>query len=317
MTAGTPTARTVLGDLAPDQLGVTNAHDHLFFASRRLPGQELDDTDAAVRELRAFARLGGRTVVQWSPFGLGRHPEALAEVSRSADVHVIAATGLHQAAHYPPELLARVRDRLAELFVAELTTGMHRADDPDGPTVPARAGLVKVAGGFHGLDAHARHALTAAAEAHHATGTPIAVHLEGGTAALDVLDLLCDRLDVPPHRVILGHLTRFPDPRVPRAAAEAGAFLALDGPSRAHHATDWRLFDVLTALVEAGHATQVLLGGDTTTAAARSVTGEGPGMPFLLTALRPRIERELGPEIATAIFEASPARAFATAWTAT
>ncbi len=32
---------TVLGDLSSDQSGVTDAHDHLFFRSALLPGQEL------------------------------------------------------------------------------------------------------------------------------------------------------------------------------------------------------------------------------------------------------------------------------------
>jgi phosphotriesterase-related protein len=60
-------------------------------------------------------------------------------------------------------LLREVGGRLAELFVAELTHGM---DDGRAP----KAGMTKVAGGFHGLDAHARHVLTAAARAYHETG---------------------------------------------------------------------------------------------------------------------------------------------------
>src|SRR5213076_2478884 len=113
------------------------------------------------------------------------------------------------------------RDDLAEVFVREITEGI--ADSG------VRAGLIKVAGGFHALDAHARWTMTAAAEAHHATGAPIAVHLELGTGALDVLDLLCGELDVAPHRVVLGHLNRSPDPALHRQAAEAGAYLAFDG----------------------------------------------------------------------------------------
>lgn len=299
-------ARTVLGDVPAGGLGVCDAHDHLFLRSPRLPGEPLDDPAAAAAELRAFAALGGRTVVQWTPYGMGRRADALAELSRATGVHVIAATGLHQDVHYAPELLARVRDGLAELFVAELTEGMNGGAGP-------RAGLIKVAGGFHGPDAHARHVMTAAARAHHATGAPIGVHHELGTGALDVLDLLCGRLDVPPEAVILGHLNRFPDAGVHRRAAEAGAFLAFDGPSRANHATDWRLFEVLTALVAAGHADRLLLGGDTTSAAARAATGEGPGMPYLLRVLRPRVERELGSDVATKIFVTNPARAFTAA----
>ena len=158
--------------------------------------------------------------------------------------------------------------------------------------------------------------MTAAAEAHHATGAPIAVHLELGTAALDVLDLLCGELGVPPAHVILGHLNRSPDQRMHRDVAKAGAFIAFDGPSRANHATDWRLLDSIVALAEAGHADQLLLGADTTTARARAATGEGPGMPFLLNGLRPRIERELGDALATKILVENPARAFAVDWRA-
>jgi predicted metal-dependent phosphotriesterase family hydrolase len=298
--------RTVLGDLAPDRLGVTDSHDHLFFRSPLLPGQEVEDPEAAAAELRAFAELGGRTVVQWTPFGMGRRPQALVDLARQTGVNVVAATGLHQAAHYNPGELEGLYPRLTEISVDELTRAMPESD--------ARAGLIKVAGEYHHLDAHARRTMTAAAEAHHATGAPIAVHLELGTAALDVLDLLCRELGVPPARVILGHLNRSPDQRMHRDVAKAGAFIAFDGPSRANHATDWRLLDSIDALAEAGHADQLLLGADTTTARARAVTGEGPGMPFLLNGLRPRIERELGGALVTKILVENPARAFAADW---
>lgn len=300
--------RSVLGDLAPDDLGVTDSHDHLFFRSPLLPGQEVDDPEAAGAELRAFAERGGRTVVQWTPFGMTRRPQALVDLARETGVNVVAATGLHQAAHYDPSELERVYPRLTEIFVDELTRGIR---DSDG-----RAGLIKVAGEYHHLDQHARRAMTAAAEAHHATGAPIAVHLELGTAALDVLELLCGELGVPPASVILGHLNRSPDQRMHRDVANAGAFIAFDGPSRANHATDWRLLDSIIALADAGHADQLLLGADTTTARARAATGEGPGMPFLLSELRLRIEREHSEALATKILVDNPARAFAADWRA-
>ncbi|NUW36745.1 phosphotriesterase [Nonomuraea sp. SMC257] len=293
--------RTVLGDIAPEELGVCDAHDHLFIGSPALPGQELDDTGAALSELQAFAALGGRAVVQWTPWGMRRRTEELPGLSRRTGVHLVSATGMHQAKHYDERVLERVYGGLPGLFVRELTGG------------PVRAGMIKVAGAYHRLDDHARHVLAAAAEAHHATDAPIGVHLEAGTAALDVLHLLCDTHGVPARRVILGHLHRFPDARIHRQAAETGCFLAFDGPSRPHHGTDWRLLDSLAVLAEAGHARQILLGGDTVTPAARA-GADGPGMPFLLGGLRPRIERELGPDVASAIFTGNPARAFAARW---
>lgn len=297
--------RTVLGDTLPEDLGVCDAHDHLFLSSPLLAGQELDDTSAARAELTAFREAGGGSVAQWTPYGMGRRATDLPLLSRDTGVHVIAATGLHQAAHYTPELLTELRGRLAEVFVSELTSGIGASG--------VRAGLIKVAGGFHALDAHARWTMAAAAEAHHATGAPIGVHLELGTGALDVLDLLCGELGVPPHRVILGHLNRSPDFVTQRQAAESGAYLAFDGPSRANHATDWRMPDAVHALAEAGHGDHLLLGGDTTTAAARSANG-GPGMPYLLRRVRPRLELALGEGLVEQMLTANPGRAFAVDW---
>lgn len=310
--------RTVLGDIAPESLGVCDAHDHLFMAMPALAGQELDDPAAARAELGAFRDLGGGALVQWTPFGLGRMAAELPAVSRAAGVHVVAATGLHQAAHYGPPVKARLdaldEHALAALFVSELTEGLVDGDDPAGPRVTARAGMIKVAGLFHGLDGHTRRVMTAAAEAHHATGAPIGIHHEMGTAALDVLTLLHDELGVPASRILLGHLNRFPDPGIHRELAASGAFLAFDGPSRAHHATDWRLVQCLEELAAAGHAGQLLLGGDTTSSAGRAATGGGPGVPFLLRVLRPRITEALGEKAAQAVFVENPARAFAVDW---
>ncbi|MFF0730453.1 phosphotriesterase [Streptomyces chartreusis] len=297
--------RTVLGDVPSEELGVCDAHDHLFLSSPQLPGQELNDASAARAELDAFSAAGGSAVVQWTPYGMGRRAADLPPLSRAAGVHLVCATGMHQAAHYAPELLDEVRGRLADVFMSELTAGIG--------TSGVRAGLVKVAGGFHALDAHARWTMTAAAEAHHATDAPIVVHLEAGTGALDVLDLLCGELGVPPHRVILGHLNRSPDLVVHREAAASGCWLAFDGPSRAHHATDWRMPDAVLALAEAGFGHRLLLGGDTVVAGARSVDG-GPGMPYLLRRIRPRLALALGEELVERVLVDNPGLAFAADW---
>ncbi|WP_225810844.1 phosphotriesterase family protein [Streptomyces spinosus] len=298
--------RTVLGDIPAEELGVCDAHDHLFLRSPRLPGQELDDLAAARSEPAAFRAAGGAAVAQWTPHGMGRRAGDLPELSRATGVRIVCATGLHQAAHYDPGVLDRLRGgRLAELFVSELTEGIG--------TTGVRAGLIKVAGGFHGLDAHARRTMAAAAEAHHATGAPIAVHLELGTGALDVLDLLCGESGVPAERVILGHLNRSPDPVTHREAAASGCWLAFDGPSRAHHATDWRMPEAVRALAEAGFGDRLLLGGDTVTAGARSVDG-GPGMPYLLRRVRQRLVQAVGADLVDRVLTEHPGRAFGTDW---
>lgn len=243
--------------------------------------------------------------MQWTPYGMGRRAGDLPGLSRATGVRLVCATGLHQATHYDPESLVSLRGRPAGLFVSELTDGIG--------TTGVRAGFIKVAGGFHALGPHARWTM-AAAEAHHATGASIAVHLEQGTAALDVLDLLCGELGVPGERVILGHLNRFPDPVVQRQAAASGCRPAFDGPSRAHHATDWRMPEAVRALADAGFGDRLLLGGDTVVAGARSVDG-GPGMPYLLRRVRSRLVEALGAELVDRALTEHPGRALAVDWT--
>lgn len=216
--------------------------------------------------------------MQRTPYGLGRRADVLPRISAQTDVHLVAATGLHRAEHCPSGVVDRVSDDLADLFVRELTVGIG-----DGST---RAGLIKVASRFHVLDSHARHVLAAAADAHHATGAPTAIHHELGTAADAVLDRLCDTGGVPPTSVILGHLNRFPIIGGTwnwRSAVRSWGSTGLPGRTTA---TDSRLLDCLTVLAEAGYSDRLLLGGDTTDARARAATGEGPGIPYLLECLR-------------------------------
>ncbi|MEU1167900.1 phosphotriesterase, partial [Streptomyces sp. NPDC005921] len=65
-----------------------------------------------------------------------------------------------------------------------------------------------------------------------------------------------------------------------------------------------------SSVSEAGFGDRLLLGGDTVVAGARSVDG-GPGLPYLLRRVRPRLVAELGTEQVDRILTANPARAFA------
>ena len=124
-TAATMTfVRTVLGDIAPGDLGVTYAHEHLIIDGGR-PVQMA----ARVRP----GRRGGDGAPRWRtrpPSGCGRSwtrcpamPGATpgsSRISRAAPgVHVIAPTGLHHDRYYgPAHWSARITvEEMAELFV--------------------------------------------------------------------------------------------------------------------------------------------------------------------------------------------------------
>lgn len=148
--------RTVLGDIAPTALGRVNYHEHLFQVSPLLPGDELDDETASGKEAALLRASGFDTMVDATPFGLARDPEALARISATTGLHIVATTGRHREAHYGADHPMQVwtADRLAALFLADLTRGMPVDDSEifETPDIslartpggaPVRAGLLK------------------------------------------------------------------------------------------------------------------------------------------------------------------------------
>ena len=289
--------RTVLGDIESAALGPCDAHEHLFLDTPAQPGEEFLDRDKALEEARSLRAAGAASVVDWTPIGLGRDLDGLAQVARSSGLHVVAATGLHRDAHYAagdPLRFADV-DRLAERFVAELRD---------------RCGIVKAGASYHHLTPFEEKAFAAAAAAHGETGAPVCVHTQHGTMGLALVERL-DRLGVPPTAVVLAHVDRNPDAGEHAETAATGATLQLDGPGRAKYWPDSTILRLIADLADAGHADRLLLGGDTGRRGMLRAYGGGPGMDYVFARFKPRLERELGHELSERIFVANPARAFA------
>jgi phosphotriesterase-related protein len=289
--------RTVLGDIDPAELGPCDAHEHLFLDTPAQPGDEFLDVDKAVAEARTLVDAGARSLVDWTPLGLGRDLDGLATVARSTGLHVVAATGLHRDAHYTADDPFRTTpvDDLAERFVAELQE---------------RCGIVKVGASYHHLTPFEKTAFAAAAAAHERTGAPVCVHTQHGTMGLRLVERLAG-LGVPPPSVVLAHVDRNPDAGEHAETAATGATLQLDGPGRAKYWPDSTILRLIADLAEAGHADRLLLGGDVGRRTMLRAYDGGPGLDYVFARFKPRLERELGPELAARIFVANPARAFA------
>jgi 5-phospho-D-xylono-1,4-lactonase len=79
--------RTVVGDVAPEELGPTYGHEHLLTrpAGEQVRGEldlVLDDEQRAAAELQTFVRAGGRALVEASTVELGRNPAGLRRLAR-------------------------------------------------------------------------------------------------------------------------------------------------------------------------------------------------------------------------------------------
>jgi predicted metal-dependent phosphotriesterase family hydrolase len=289
--------RTVLGDVDPAELGPCDAHEHLFLDTPAQPGEEFLDREKAVAEARTLAAAGAASLVDWTPIGLGRDLDGLAHVSRETGLHVVAATGVHRDAHYTADdpLRGEPADRLAERFVADLR---------------ARCGIIKTGASYHHVTPFEDKGFAAAAAAHEETGAPVCVHTQHGTMGLALVERLRS-LGVPPASVILAHVDRNPDAAEHAETATTGATLQLDGPGRTKYWPDSTILRLIDDLAGAGHAARLLLGGDTGRRTMFRAYGGGPGLDYVFARFKPRLERELGTELAHAIFVTNPARAFA------
>jgi predicted metal-dependent phosphotriesterase family hydrolase len=306
--------QTVLGRVAADLLGPTDAHEHLFLDTPALPGEAFTELEPMVAEASALRAAGARAVADLTPIGCGRDPRALRLLAERTGLHVIAATGFHRDAHYPAAhwVHAEPEDVLAELLVTDLTEGMDERDwqGPLPRRSAARAGVVKLGASYQRLSPSERRRLGAGAEAAVRTGAPVAVHCETGTYAHEILDLLAEH-DLPARRVALAHLDRNPDPGLHAELAERGAFVMYDGAGKVKHHPDSLLIDLVAWMAEAGHAASVLLGGDVGRRGELRAHGGGPGIAHLFAVLVPRLRKALGAELVAQVTIDNPARAFA------
>src|SRR5919197_4744528 len=92
--------RTVTGDIPPAHLGPCDAHEHLFLATPIQPGEEFVELEPIVEEARSLSEAGARSVVDWTPIGLGRSPEGLRAVATAAGLNLAGASGLHRNGYY-------------------------------------------------------------------------------------------------------------------------------------------------------------------------------------------------------------------------
>jgi predicted metal-dependent phosphotriesterase family hydrolase len=139
--------------------------------------------------------------------------------------------------------------------------------------------------------------------------TPLGLgrNLDGLVAGLRIVERLSS-LGVSPGSVVLAHLDRNPDAGEHADTAAAGAWLQLDGPGRTKY---WPDSTNLKLIAERGHADRILVGGDTGRRSIMRSYGGGPGLDYVFARFKPRLERELGGDLARRILVANPARAFA------
>ena len=308
--------RTVLGDLPAGDLGRCDYHEHLFQVSPLLPGDELDDESASTREAASLHDAGFDAMVEATPTGLGRDPAAVARASHRTGLTVVHVSGAHRDEHYAPGhwVLDSDVDDLVRRFRADVRDGLPARDGYDrGPAAVGplggvvRAGMLKAGVGYWRISPFERRVLTAVAVVATDTGASVMVHLEGGSAAWEVLRALSDN-GLGPDRVVLAHIDRNLDAGLHAELTLAGAYLGYDGMARHREAPDSAVLDCLERTAQTGDPSRLLLGGDVARRTRYRAYGGIPGLDYLSTRFLPRVAERLGPEMTDALMVRNPAR---------
>lgn len=289
-------ARTLRGDVAPETLGVINAHDHLIrvgagevYLDR---DHQLEDVDKAVEEAGYFVAASknwtpsGGTVIDMCPINCGRDVEKLAEVESRVDgLQVVIATGFHQEKNYLETQSHWINrysvDKIAELVIADIVEGIDK-HDYSGPVVertPYKAGVIKVATSYGKITPFERKCIEAAAIAAIETGCPINSHTSAGTAGLEQVQLLTS-LGVPADQIAVGHIQRNADIWYLTQIVKTGAYLELDGTARLKYQPEANRIKEFRELGEAGYGDQLLLGTDSGKRSYQKAYGATTGVDY-------------------------------------
>jgi predicted metal-dependent phosphotriesterase family hydrolase len=311
--------RTVLGDIAPEQLGFTDAHEHLImdkdYILKLNPDYRLDSVEKTAAEVLSFMGAGGRAAVEMTCLGVGRNAKKLVEVARKTGFHIIASTGFHRPQFYIESHWRYFYDvdQIARIFIEEIEKGMDQ-NQYNGPLIDrteARAGVVKIATGYYVMKPEDERIVHAAAIAHRETGVPIFTHTEDGTLGLELVRILgSDGVD--PAHITIGHYDRNPDFYLHHELAKTGCYLQYDTPSRRKYFPESHFVELVRKMVEAGHGKQILWGGDLARQSYQGAYGGAPGLKYVLEDFIPRMRQEgFSEDVIADIFVNNPARALA------
>lgn len=313
--------RTVLGDVDSGDLGLVLPHEHLGndngAAFREAAGPRvaalldapvsaelawlladhpyehadncrLDDEAAMAADLAGFAAIGGRTVLDLTPPGIGRDPGRLVRLSQETGVQVVMGSGWYLQPTHPPHLATASVDQLAEELVAEFNTARN-----------LRPGVIGEIGVSPAFTDRERKALRAACRSQREVGVPLFVHLPGWLRrAHEVLDVILGEEEVHPAAVVLCHMDPSgSDPDYQRSVADRGVRLEFDmvgmpfyfdgegqSPAPAETAA------AVLGLVRAGHADQLLLSHDLFLKAMLTRFG-GNGLAYVPVVFADRLRR--------------------------
>ena len=336
--------QTVLGPIAPDELGVTSIHEHILNYVDHVAYVPLDsdegreigeqpvslenlwyvrhnwtsvrdnlritDEDVMTREVARFAQAGGSTIVDPTVDGLGRDPAGLARVSKATGVNIVMGAGYYIHPAHPEWIEDADEAAIAARIEADVLDGV---DDTG-----IRSGFIGEIGCSWPLTDRERRVLRAGGRAQKATGAPLMIHPgRDPQAPFDIVRELED-VGADISRTTIAHIDRtLPTSDLAIELARTGVWLSFDifGIETAYYPleprsrmlNDGSRLTFIEALTDAGFGDHVLIGQDICQK-HRLTTYGGHGYDHILRNLRPMLDAVDRTEIAISVLETNPRR---------
>jgi len=282
--------QTVLGPIAPDELGFTLPHEHTQIAlwhieSRWDYWQLTRDQPVILDELAKFRAAGGNGLVDLTLPGVGRDPAWLRSLAEKSGLHVVMGCGWYRTAYYPPEarIDRRSVDDLADELVAEIEVGVGETG--------IKPGIIGEIGTDKPWISPAEERVhRAAARASRRTGLAITTHgvlSDVGLAQLRILE----EEGADPARVIVGHADSYPFLDHYLAILARGANLEFDFigmPWERERIGETRTIELMCELLGRGHADRLFVSQDVCNDSQLTVFG-GNGYTYLTDSFLPRL----------------------------
>ncbi len=297
---------TVRGVIRPEDMGVTQTHEHLFLdAMDHYPGYEyvVDDEDLVAREVQEYIKLGGKTICDTTLDEIGRNPEALARLSQRTGLNVLMGCGWYREFGYPKIVEELTSRELAAVLVREIEVGVRETG--------IRAGFIgEIGTGRHYVKPAEERVFRASALAQKLTGVAISTHTtRWGSLAMEQIAML-DEFGADLSRVIIGHLGDRIGVHHILPIAEQGVYVEVDNIGYLDYQPEYVRADNVAGLVKEGFVDQVLLSEDICTLKHLKYAG-GKGYGYLLEVFVPMLrERGITEEQIHQMLVVNPARAF-------
>src|SRR4051812_4121784 len=168
------TVETVQGPIDAHDLGTVLVHEHVRFRDESVADQWPDRYDdeeeygAACETVRAAADRGVQTIFDPTAMFGGRDVEFMRRVADGTRVQILACTGIYTYDYLPHYFVNRSVDQMAELFIADIETGIQETG--------VKAAFLKCAADEPGVTDNVEKVHRACARASVETGAPIMAH---------------------------------------------------------------------------------------------------------------------------------------------